>query len=77
MSETLQLQVNTNGAWKTVICFEDAEPGDNFEDVQLAAQHLLRAEPRAAFRIATCEGVPQALHRLDARTTNGLWKAVE
>ncbi len=74
MSETLQLQVNTAGAWKTVIRFEDAEPGDNFEDVQLAAQHLLRAEPRAAFRIASCDSVPSALHFLDR--ADGFWKAV-
>lgn len=75
MSGTLQLQVNTAGAWKTVIRFEDAEPGDNFKAVKLAALYLLRAEPCAAFRIATCDGVPSALHHLDERTTKGLWKA--
>lgn len=75
MSETLQLQVNTNGAWKTVIRFEDAEPGDNFKAVKLAGLYLLRAEPRAAFRVASCDSVPRALHFLDS--ADGLWHAIK
>lgn len=74
MSETLQLQVNTAGAWKTVIRFEDVEPGNNFLDVRRAGLFLHRAAPGSAWRIATCDSVPSTLYRLDERTS-GIWQA--
>lgn len=73
--EYLQLQVNTAGAWRTVIRFH-ADPLDAFGHVSVAVLYLHRADPAASWRIATCDSVPRALHRLDARTC-GNWCAVK
>lgn len=67
----VQLQVNTNGAWKTVLRF-DASNDAAAELVQQGAQMLYEASGSVSFRIATCDSHPLLLRHLGANTY-GLW----
>lgn len=67
----LQLQVNTSGAWKTLLRFAagDVRTASLARD---GAYMLAEAEPALAFRVATCESLPRVLYRLDRRS--GGWR---
>lgn len=70
-SRLVQLQVNTNGAWKTVLKFDDCELGAT-PKVMEACQMLDEVGNGVAFRIATCERVPQVVLYM-GKSTYGLW----
>lgn len=68
----VQLQANTNGAWKTVLQF-DAGNAAAAERVRQGAQMLHEAcSGRSAFRIATCDRHPLVLSHMGG-STYGLW----
>lgn len=68
----VQLQVNTTGAWKTVLQF-DAGNATAAEQVKQGAQMLHEAcSGRSAFRIATCDRHPLVLSHMGG-STYGLW----
>lgn len=70
----LQLQVNTSGAWKTLLRFD----ADDERAACLArdgALMLHEAEPRLAFRVATCESLPRVLFLLGKESSG--WREVE
>lgn len=67
----VQLQLNTNGAWKTVARF-DAGDEARAQAVQRAARELHEADPATDWRIATAERHPVVLMRM-SRSTYGLW----
>ncbi len=68
----VQLQVNTNGAWKTVLKF-DAGNANAAGQVQQAAQMLHEASGgRSAFRIATIDPHPMVLRHM-GQNTYGIW----
>ncbi len=67
----VQLQVNTNGAWKTVLQF-DAGNAAAAEQVHRGSLMLFEASGRVSFRLATCERHPLVLRHLSA-STYGLW----
>lgn len=67
----VQLQVNTSGAWKTVMQF-DASDSVAAQRVRDGAALLHAASPRAGFRIATCGSHPEVLAHIGANTY-GLW----
>ncbi len=60
----VQLQINNTGAWKTLVCFD---AGDALATgyAQEAATMLKRVDTRNQFRIATREGLPVVLMRLE------------
>lgn len=60
------LQVNTSGAWKTIVQF-DAGDDTGVESVQGAAEALHSVDPATAWRIATTDRLPQVLRYLDRR----------
>lgn len=66
-----QLQVNTAGAWKTVLHF-DAGDDAAAEKVQQGALLLHEAAPGSSWRIATREHLPVVLRHL-GRNTYGIW----
>lgn len=68
----VQLQANTNGAWKTVLRF-DADNAAAAERVRQGAQMLHEAcSGRSAFRVATCDRPPLVLSHMGS-STYGLW----
>ena len=67
----VQLQVNTNGAWKTVLQF-DAGNATASEQVQQGALMLYEASPAASFRIATRDSHPYVLRHM-GKSTYGIW----
>lgn len=68
---THQLQVNTNGAWKTVLQF-DAGNAALSEQVKQGASMLYEASPAASFRIATQDRHPVVLRHM-GKSTYGIW----
>ncbi|MBS0414387.1 MAG: hypothetical protein JSR68_08440 [Proteobacteria bacterium] len=70
--DRLQLQVNTSGAWKTVLRYNAASRRDDGR-ARKAALLLNRSDPASGWRIATDEPLPRVLHRLDA-DTHGAWR---
>ena len=66
-----QLQVNTAGAWKTVVSF-DAGSDLAAAQVQEAAQVLHQVDPAPYWRITTAERHPVVLLHM-GRSTHGLW----
>ena len=71
----VQLQVNTNGAWKTVVAF-DAGNDLAAEEVQRAVELLFRADQTTQWRIATPARSPIVLRML-SRATYGIWMTAE
>lgn len=71
VSRPVQLQVNTNGAWKTVLPF-DAGNAAAAELVEQGTQMLFEASGKVSFRVATCDRHPAVLRQLSA-STYGLW----
>lgn len=67
----VQLQVNTAGAWKTVVRF-DAGNDMAATQIQQAAQVLYEADPTTYWRIATTERSPDVLRHM-GKNTHGLW----
>lgn len=67
----VQLQVNTAGAWKTVVRF-DAGNGLAAIQIQEAAQVMYEADPSTYWRIATVERSPDVLRHM-GKNTHGLW----
>lgn len=67
----VQLQVNTAGAWKTVVRF-DAGNDLVATQIQRAAQVLHEADPSTYWRIATNERSPDVLRHM-GKNTHGLW----
>lgn len=69
--KTLQLQVNTSGAWKTVARFGvgDARAGALARD---GAMMLHEADEATAWRLVNDAQPPAVLYRLD-RHSGGLW----
>ena len=63
-AKPVQLQVNNTGAWKTIVPF-DAADALATGYAQEAATMLKRIDARNQFRIATREGLPVVLMRLD------------
>jgi hypothetical protein len=63
-AKPVQLQVNNTGAWKTIVRFD---AGDALATgyAQEAATMLKRVDARNQFRIATREGLPVVLMRLE------------
>lgn len=75
MSETarpVHLQVNLNGAWKTVLHF-DAGDDPASDLAQKGAQTLHLASPATSWRISTRESYPIVLCHL-GKDTGGAWK---
>lgn len=70
-----QLQVNTNGAWKTVARF-DAGDEARVQAVQRAARKLHEADHAHTWRIATEDRPPVVLMYM-GRSTYGLWMRAE
>jgi hypothetical protein len=70
-SRPVQLQVNTAGAWKTVVRF-DAGNDLAAEQIQQAAQVLYEADPGTYWRIATNERSPDVLRHM-GKSTHGIW----
>lgn len=71
----VQLQVNTNGAWKTVARFDACDEA-RVQAVQRAARELHEADPGTDWRIATAERHPVVLMGM-SRGTYGLWMKAE
>ncbi|MDH0494281.1 hypothetical protein [Comamonas aquatica] len=67
----VQLQVNTAGAWKTVVRF-DAGNDLVATQIQESAQVLHEADPSTYWRIATNERSPDVLRHM-GKNTHGLW----
>ncbi|MBB2777047.1 UNVERIFIED_ORG: hypothetical protein HNP28_002370 [Comamonas terrigena] len=67
----VQLQVNTAGAWKTVVRF-DAGNDLVATQIQEAAQVLHEADPSTYWRIATTERSPDVLRHM-GKSTHGIW----
>ncbi|MDD2711399.1 MAG: hypothetical protein PHU77_00625 [Simplicispira sp.] len=69
----VQLQANTNGAWKTVLEF-DAGNDTAAQQVQQAVVMLYAAStsPLTSWRIATCNRSPDVLSHL-SQSTYGVW----
>lgn len=67
----VQLQVNTAGAWKTVLKF-DAGNDDAVAVVHQAVAMLHEVDPSSKWQIATDSNPPTALARL-GEGTYGLW----
>lgn len=66
-----QLQVNTSGAWKTVLQF-DADNATASEQVKQGALMLYEASPAVRFRIATQDRHPVVLSAM-SKSTYGIW----
>lgn len=67
-----QLQVNLNGAWKTVLHFDAGD--DQASDLaQRGAMTLHAAAPNTHWRIATRDSYPIVLRHLGT-DTDGEWK---
>ena len=66
-----QLQVNTAGAWKTVLKF-DATYEVDVSRVQEAVQLLYQVDRQPNWRITTAASYPVPLRHL-GRNTYGLW----
>ena len=71
----VQLQINTNGAWKTVARF-DVGDGLKVAAVQQAACDLHQVDTRTDWRIATAERHPAVLMCM-GHNTSGLWMKAE
>lgn len=71
ISRPVQLQVNTAGAWKTVVRF-DAGNDLAAAQIQQAAQVLHEADPSTYWRIASAERSPDVLRQM-GKNTHGLW----
>lgn len=71
MSSPRQLQVNSNGSWKTVVSFGLGE--QTMERVKHAAQALHEVSPTTYWRITTGEGRSPRVLALMGRNTYGLW----
>lgn len=73
MTRHMQLQVNTAGAWKTVMTF--GQGGETMERVKQAAQALYEASasPGTAWRITTTTGRSPVVLRHMGRNTYGNW----
>lgn len=67
----VQLQVNTNGAWKTVLRFDASDKGD-WLNVRLAVAQLHEADPESSWRIATQCRPTVVLSHL-GKSTYGIW----
>ena len=67
----VQLQVNTAGAWKTVVRF-DAGNDLVATQIQQAAQVMHEADQSTYWRIATNERSPDVLRHM-GKSTYGLW----
>lgn len=66
-----QLQVNTAGAWKTVMTF--GHGGEAMERVKQAVQALHEASPSTAWRITTTHNNPPTTLAHLGKNTYGLW----
>ncbi|MBS0401096.1 MAG: hypothetical protein JSS18_01225 [Proteobacteria bacterium] len=67
----VQLQVNTAGAWKTVLHF-NASDDMAAAQVQEAVEVLYQVDQRTRWRITTCDRVPLVLRHLGSHTY-GVW----
>lgn len=67
----MQLQVNTAGAWKTVMTF--GHGGETMERVKQAAQALYEASQDTAWRITTTTDRSPAVLCHIGRNTCGIW----
>ncbi|MGP1628355.1 MAG: hypothetical protein ACTS5V_00330 [Giesbergeria sp.] len=67
----MQLQVNTAGAWKTVMTFGHGE--ETMERVKQAAQALHEVSQDTAWRITTTTGRSPVVLRHMGRNTYGIW----
>ena len=66
-----QLQVNTAGAWKTVVTF-DASSDLEAAQIQEAVEVLHQVDQKPSWRIATVDSPSTSLRHL-SRSTNGHW----
>jgi len=66
-----QLQVNTAGAWKTVVTFDASDDVDATK-VQEAVAALHQVDQKPSWRITTTASYPVPLRHL-GRNTYGLW----
>lgn len=71
ISRPVQLQVNTAGAWKSVLQF-DAGNADAVAVVHQAVAMLHEVDPSSKWQIATLGKPPTVLARLN-KNTYGLW----
>ncbi|MDA8449801.1 hypothetical protein M4R23_08905 [Acidovorax sp. GBBC 3332] len=67
---TNQLQVNTRGAWKTVMAF--GQGGQAMESVRAAVLALHEVSPEPAWRITNTANPPKVLAHI-GKNTYGLW----
>ena len=68
---SLQLQVNLAGAWKTILHFDAGDDSVSLQ-VQRAAQMLHEVSPGTKWRIATHDAPPLVLYHM-GNNTGGLW----
>lgn len=66
-----QLQVNTAGAWKTVVTF-DASSDLQAAQIQEAVEVLHQVDQKPSWRITTTGSYPVPLRHL-GRSTYGIW----
>lgn len=71
MTRPMQLQVNTAGAWKTVMTFGHGE--ETMERVKQAAQALHEVSPDSAWRITTTRDRSPTVLAHMGKNTDGLW----
>jgi hypothetical protein len=68
-SDSLQLQLNNKGAWKTVVAFGQQD----MEDVKRSAQALHAVDTSTNWRITTGAGRSPGVLSYLGRNTYGLW----